>query len=70
MSWLAASQIRSSFLPHVTLRYQHPPVSVRRVQPLAWEVVEFCLVVSHHGKGRHEVLARWPLHDRQIDLFG
>lgn len=64
------AMIRDSFLPHITLDYRHAAVARRRVAPLAWCVQEFCLVVSHFGQGRHEVLARWPMHDRQAPLFG
>ena len=60
--------IRKNFHPHVTLDYKHVPVARRVVTPFAWHVTEFCLVVSHYGEGRHEILARWPLKDRQISL--
>ncbi|MGS5087159.1 2'-5' RNA ligase family protein [Hydrogenophaga sp. A37] len=61
--------IRQSFYPHITLDYRHEPVGVRRIKPLTWEVTEVQLVDSHYGEGRHEVLARWPLQDRQPSLF-
>jgi len=61
--------IRKSFYPHVTLDYKHVPVASRVVTPFTWHVTEFCLVVSHYGEGRHEILARWPLKDRQMPLF-
>jgi RNA 2',3'-cyclic 3'-phosphodiesterase len=61
--------IRRSFSPHITLDYKHVPVARRVVAPLAWRVTEFCLVASHFGEGHHEILARWPLRDRQTSLF-
>ncbi len=65
-----AALIRRHFHPHITLDYHHAPVGSRPIEPLAWEVTEFFLIDSHHGEGRHEVLARWPLRDRQPSLFG
>lgn len=61
--------IRRSFYPHITLDYRHVPVARRAVTPFAWHVTEFCLVVSYFGEGRHEILARWQLTDRQTSLF-
>lgn len=61
--------IRTHLSPHITLDYRHDVVETRRVTPLAWEVTEVCLVVSHHGEGWHEVLERWPLRSRQMHLF-
>ena len=64
-----AEWIRPSFFPHVTLDYEHRPVSARRIDPLAWDVTEVRLVDSHYGQGRHEVLGGWPLQNRQPSLF-
>ncbi|MDQ7744545.1 2'-5' RNA ligase family protein [Hydrogenophaga pseudoflava] len=61
--------IRPSFYPHITVDYERVPVGVRRVEPLAWDVTEVRLVDSLYGQGRHEVLASWPLQDRQPSLF-
>ena len=61
--------IRPTFYPHVTVDYEHVPVSARRIEPLAWDVTEVWLVDSHYGQGHHEVLASWPLRDRQPSLF-
>jgi RNA 2',3'-cyclic 3'-phosphodiesterase len=61
--------MRRGFSPHITLDYKHVPVARSAVAPLAWRVTEFCLVASHFGAGRHELLARWPLRDRQTPLF-
>ena len=61
--------IRPSFYPHITIDYERPPVSTRTVDPLSWEVTEVRLVDSHYGKGHHEVLAGWPLRERQPSLF-
>lgn len=63
------NRIRKSFYPHVTLDYKHVPVGRRVVKPFAWHVTEFCLVVSHFGEGRHEILSSWQLRDRQASLF-
>ena len=64
-----AEGIRQSYYPHITVDYRHEAVGVRRIKPLTWDVTEFELVDSHYGQGRHEVLARWPLQDRQPSLF-
>lgn len=61
--------IPTSFYPHITVDYMHEPVGTRRVEPLAWDVTEVRLVDSLYGQGRHEVLASWPLRDRQPSLF-
>lgn len=61
--------IRRSFSPHITLDYKHVPVERRVVRSFAWCVTEFCLVVSHFGEGRHEILSSWQLKDRQASLF-
>ena len=61
--------IRPSFYPHVTVDYEHEPIRARRIEPLVWDVTELRLVDSHYGQGRHEVLASWPLQDRQPSLF-
>lgn len=61
--------IRPTFYPHITVDYRHAPVGARRIEPLAWDVTEVGLVDSHYGQGRHEVLASWPLEDRQPSLF-
>lgn len=68
MGWPEA-WLRRSFYPHITLDYRHAPVDVRRIEPLTWDVTEFELVDSHYGEGHHEVLARWPLLNRQASLF-
>lgn len=64
-----AEWIRLGFYPHITVDYKHVPVDARRIEPLAWSVNEVQLVDSHYGKGHHEVLASWPLQDRQPSLF-
>lgn len=66
--WLEEA-IRPGFYPHITVDYERDPVSTRAVEPLVWDVTEVRLVDSHYGEGRHEVLARWPLRDRQPTLF-
>ena len=65
----AADKIRPSFSPHMTLDYAHQPVAEQSITPIAWRVTQFLLVASHYGEGRHEVLERWPLTARQLELF-
>ncbi|MBT9464642.1 2'-5' RNA ligase family protein [Hydrogenophaga sp.] len=66
-----ADQLRTGFTPHMTLDYKHPRVAPRSFEtPVAWRVTELCLVDSLHGRGRHEVLARWPLRERQQVFSG
>jgi len=31
------------------------------IAPIAWRAEEFVLVDSAVGRGRHDVIARWPL---------
>jgi 2'-5' RNA ligase len=47
--------------PHMTLLWRRAEVPAAFVPPVSWWVREFVLVNSHLGKGRHEVLARFPL---------
>jgi 2'-5' RNA ligase len=61
-------RIRTRFVPHITLDYAHERVDPRTVTPIAWRVTQFCVVDSHYGQGRHEVLARWPLRARQQEF--
>jgi 2'-5' RNA ligase len=61
----AETQIRSHFVPHMTLHYGVGGVQRRAVAPLAWTVGEFALVDSLYGLSKHDVLARWPLVARQ-----
>ena len=59
------SQIRSHFNPHMTLHYQHQGIGRTTVAPITWTAMQFALVDSLYGLGRHEVLGRWPLEARQ-----
>jgi RNA 2',3'-cyclic 3'-phosphodiesterase len=59
------SQIRSHFHPHMTLHYQHQGIGRTTVAPIAWTAMQFALVDSFYGLGRHEVLACWSLEARQ-----
>lgn len=61
--------IRSAFYPHITVDYQHEPIGIRRIEPLVWDATEVLLVDSLYGQGRHDLLARWPLQNRQPSLF-
>lgn len=52
----------SSFKPHLTLAYDPTRCPVlESVSSISWTVDEFVLIQSVFGKGRHVVLARWPL---------
>lgn len=61
----AQAQIRSHFVPHMTLHYGVGGVQRRAVAPLVWTVGEFVLVDSLYGLSKHDVLTRWPLVARQ-----
>ncbi|KWT98520.1 MULTISPECIES: 2'-5' RNA ligase family protein [unclassified Variovorax] len=50
------------YTPHLTLLYDDTYVARRSIEPITWTAHEFVLVRSLIGQGRHEVLARWPLH--------
>ncbi|MGK6306530.1 2'-5' RNA ligase family protein [Variovorax sp. DT-64] len=52
----------AQYTPHLTLLYDDTHVARRAIEPITWTVNEFVLVRSLIGQGRHEVLARWPLH--------
>lgn len=66
-----ADWLRTGFIPHMTLDYRHPRVLPQTLEaPIAWPVTELCLVDSLHGQGRHEVLERWTLHQRQQAFSG
>lgn len=47
--------------PHVTLSYGEPLPKPVPIRPIPLLVQEFCLIHSHRGRSRHEVLGRWPL---------
>ncbi|MDR6535644.1 2'-5' RNA ligase family protein [Variovorax soli] len=50
------------YIPHLTLLYDDTHVAPRPIEPIGWTAHDFVLVRSLIGQGRHEVLARWPLH--------
>ena len=52
---------RESFRPHVTLRYDRRRIPLQEVAPIAWTTTEVLLIRSLVGRGRHEVLGRYPL---------
>lgn len=54
-----------AFRPHLSLVYGERNARNIAIPPIGWTVEEFLLVLSIHGEGRHEVLARWPLAARQ-----
>ena len=50
------------FKPHVTIAYGDQALAEPMpIEPIAWRADEFVLVDSAVGRGRHEVVARWPL---------
>ncbi|MBI2512997.1 MAG: error-prone DNA polymerase [Opitutae bacterium] len=53
--------VRPHFTPHLTLFWDSVVVEPHSLPPIDWTVDEFVLVRSHHGKGRHEIVGRWPL---------
>ena len=58
------------FSPHLTLGYRNGLSFSERIAPLGWTADELVLIHSHLGQTRHEAIGRWPLVDRQLDLFG
>lgn len=61
LAWEKLDGAHMNFTPHVTVVYGQPGAVVAAIEPVTWSVKDFALVVSHHGKGRHEVLARYSL---------
>jgi len=53
------------FAPHLSLAYGATPDRRIAIPPINWLVEEYLLIRSIHGEGRHEVLDRWPLIERQ-----
>jgi len=50
------------FKPHVTIGYGDQVLAEPlAIAPIAWRAEEFVLVDSAVGRGRHDVIARWPL---------
>jgi len=61
LAWEKLDGSHMNFTPHLTVVYGQPGAVVSAIEPVSWTVSEFALVISHHGKGRHEVLARYWL---------
>jgi 2'-5' RNA ligase len=57
----AGKHLKSSFTPHVTLRYEVASVPMQAVPAIWWTVREFVLVHSVTGRTEHRILGRWPL---------
>ena len=60
------------FGTHMTLGYRQGAPFTQGIAPLGWAAAQFVLIHSHAGRGRHDVLARWPLlpaPDPQLALF-
>ena len=57
-----------TFRPHVSLSYKDVPEQNIVIPPIGWRVNEVLLIVSHHGKGKHNTLGRWSLISRQMAL--
>lgn len=51
----------ANYTPHLTLLYDDRYVAAQAIEPVAWTAHEFVLVRSLIGKGRHEILLRFPL---------
>jgi RNA 2',3'-cyclic 3'-phosphodiesterase len=54
--------------PHLSLAYGSPSRRRAPVPPTGWKVDRLLLVRSHHGEGRHEVIAEWPMVDDQYSF--
>jgi RNA 2',3'-cyclic 3'-phosphodiesterase len=50
-----------TFTPHITLLRDDREVPEQGIAPLCWKVRDFVLLRSLHGRGEHQVLARFPL---------
>ena len=55
---------KPAFIPHVTLLRDDLQVPEQPVEPVCWTVRDFVLVRSLHGRGEHQVLARFALDAR------
>jgi RNA 2',3'-cyclic 3'-phosphodiesterase len=47
--------------PHMTLVYGTGLVAERAIDPIRWAATRLVLVLSHHGRGHHELIREWPL---------
>jgi len=63
LAWEKLDGSHMNFTPHLTVVYGQPGAVITAIEPVTWTVSEFVLAVSHHGKARHEVLARYRLVD-------
>lgn len=61
LAWEKLDSSKLALTPHVTVLYGQPGAVVEPITPVTWTVKDFALVVSHQGKGQHEVLMRYPL---------
>ena len=52
---------KSQFMPHVTLLYDEQVIEEQPIERIGWTVTEFVLVHSLLGRGRYNILGRWPL---------
>ena len=59
-------QMPRDFTLHMTLMWADRWVDEYPILPIRWTVREFALVLSHVGKSRHEHLAKWALHAKEI----
>jgi len=48
-------------VPHLTLLRDRAVMPEAFIDPIRWTVREFVLIHSLHGKGRHDVVGRFPL---------
>jgi RNA 2',3'-cyclic 3'-phosphodiesterase len=51
----------SAFTPHVTLLYDTHRINEQEIEPIAWTVREFVLVLSLDGRTKHVPLEHWQL---------
>lgn len=47
--------------PHMTLVYGTDLIAEHAIEPIRWAASRLVLVLSHHGRGHHEVIREWPL---------
>lgn len=56
------------FRPHLSLCYGALQQRNVAIPPICWRAKEFLLIKSIYGQGRHELLGRWSLHERQFSF--
>lgn len=66
LSGLGLHLERTRFSPHVTILKTASKLPPTRIEPIAWAVHDFVLMLSHIGPdgARYEMLQRWPLQQK------